>query len=116
MVAWRLFLAILAIQGVNPHAYRAERLAASPPRGWRSWIALVHEADQVKMEAAIDALHKKRPAPHGNKISLQDLGYSDVGLDGGWARCEGVNGSYHNAAGQLLVNTTKFPSSSDYLC
>ena len=73
----------------------------------------MHDADQVKMEAAIDALHKKHPVTHANKtqmVSLQDLGYSDVGLDGGWARCEGINGSYHDITGELLVNTTKFPS------
>merc|ERR1712185_6390 len=80
--------------------------ASPPPRGWRSWIALQHEADQAGMLASMDALHAKRRAG----FSLQDLGYADAGLDGGWARCEGVNGSYHDAAGRLLVNTTKFPS------
>eukprot|EP00937_MAST-01D_sp_MAST-1D-sp2_P000108 g108.t1 len=61
------------------------------------------------MLLAMDALHKPRPQLDP-PVSLQQLGYSDVGLDGGWARCEGVNGSYHDAAGQLLVNETRFPS------
>ena len=100
-------------QVLNTMPYREQKLAATPPRGWRSWIAFMHDADQVKMEAAIDALHKKRSVAHGNKtqmVSLQDLGYSDAGLDGGWARCEGINGSYHDITGQVLINTTKFPS------
>ena len=88
-------------------------LAKTPPRGWRSWIALVHEADQAAMQASMDALHKQRPlGPGGALVSLQDRGYTDVGLDGGWARCEGVNGSYHDAEGNLLVNSSKFPSFS----
>ena len=83
--------------------------STTPPRGWRSWIAFQHEADQSNMLAAMDALHKPRPhlVP---ACSLQQLGYSDVGLDGGWARCEGVNNSYHDATGHLLVNESRFPS------
>eukprot|EP01049_Picozoa_sp_SAG25_P014580 SAG25_NODE_2629_length_1481_cov_11.613603_1_plen_189_part_10 len=89
------------------------QLALTPPRGFRSWIAFQHAADQSKMEGAIDALHKRRPLGEGGKlVSLQDLGYADVALDGGWARCEGVNGSYHDESGQLLINATKFPSFS----
>lgn len=86
-------------------------LGKTPPRGWRSWIAYVHEADQTKMHLAIDSIHKQRTlGPDGKLTSLQDLGYTDVGLDGGWARCDGVNGTYHDEEGQLLTNTTKFPS------
>ena len=63
------------------------------------------------MEAAIESVHKPRPlGAGGKKVSLQDLGYRDVGMDGGWARCDGVNASYHDENGQLLVNTTKYPS------
>jgi len=89
----------------------SSQLAPTPPRGWRSWIAYQHHADQAKMEGAIAALHKKRPLGAGGApVSLQDLGYADVGLDGGWATCAGVNASYHDAQGKLLVNYTKFPS------
>eukprot|EP00966_Prymnesium_polylepis_P040479 939288-Prymnesium_polylepis.2 len=63
------------------------------------------------MEAAIESIHKRRPLGiDGKMTSLQELGYSDVGLDGGWGRCNGVNGSYHDAQRQLLINKTKFPS------
>lgn len=68
----------------------------------------------------MDAIHQRRPLGHGGKlVSLQDLGYADVGLDGGWARCEGVPGAsskgvpgrtYHDKHGNLLVNETLYPS------
>lgn len=85
------------------------QLGRVPPRGWRSWIAYVHDADQPKMEAAMDSIHKPRLFG-GKNTSLQDLGYVDVGLDGGWARCDGVNKTYHDAAGWPIVNHSKFPS------
>jgi hypothetical protein len=99
-----------AVRATSPGGF-PNQLALTPPRGWRSWIAFQHAADQSKMEAAIGALHKRRPLGESGKlVSLQDLGYADVALDGGWARCEGVNGSYHDEKGQLLINATKFPS------
>ena len=108
-LALALALGCPATLGWSPGGFPND-LGKTPPRGWRSWIAFVHEADQAKMLAAIESLHKPRPlGPGGKLVSLQDLGYTDVGLDGGWARCEGVNGTYHDAAGQLLINTTKFP-------
>ena len=102
--------AAAAVRATSPGGF-PNQLALTPPRGWRSWIAFQHAADQSKMEAAIGALHKRRPLGESGKlVSLQDLGYADVALDGGWARCEGVNGSYHDEKGQLLINATKFPS------
>tara|TARA_A100001015_G_scaffold257087_1_gene299521 strand:- start:1617 stop:2252 length:636 start_codon:yes stop_codon:yes gene_type:complete len=89
-------------------------ISAAPPRGWRSWIAFKHEADQTTMLEAMKSLVKQRPLGENNGlVSLQDLGYNDVGLDGGWALCEGVNRSYHDALGSLMINTTKFPSFLD---
>ena len=35
--------------------------------------------------------------------------FSRVGIDSGWAQCSGVNGSWHDAAGQPIVNKTSFP-------
>ena len=60
----------------------AAAASATPPRGWRSWIAFVHDLDQPRMLAAMDALHKPRPHLVPAK-SLQQLGFSDVGVDGG---------------------------------
>ena len=48
------------------------------------------------------------PLPGGG--SLAAAGFTDAGLDDGWEACgAGVNGSYHNAAGEPLVNTALFP-------
>ena len=33
-----------------------------------------------------------------------------MGIDSGWASCLGVNGSWHDAEGQPVVNLTSFPS------
>ena len=76
--------AVVPSLGWSPGGF-PNQLGKTPPRGWRSWIAFVHEADQHKMEMAIDSMSKKR-ALGGESRSLLDLGYSDVGLDGGWAR------------------------------
>merc|ERR1719401_2150442 len=47
----------------------------------------------------------------GRKTSLADLGYVSVGLDDGWQHCRGgVNGSFHDAEGNPLIDTRKFPS------
>lgn len=83
----------------------AKKLATKPPRGWRSWIAFTENVTQVDMEAAIDALHKKRD----DGISLLDLGYGDVAVDGGWSNCTGVNNSNHDHQGQIIIDDTKFP-------
>jgi hypothetical protein len=61
------------------------------------------------MEAAMESIHRPRQF-EGKIASLQDLGYIDVGLDGGWARCDGVNNTYHDTKGMPLVNRSKFPS------
>lgn len=86
-------------------AMASAKLATKPPRGWRSWIALKQDADQTLMESAIVAMTKKR----AGGVSLLDLGYSDVGLDGGWSRCDGVDGGNHDHNGRILTNETKFP-------
>jgi alpha-galactosidase len=47
----------------------------------------------------------------GLSVTLFDAGYIDVGVDDSWEACgTGVNGSYHDAAGRPLVNTTRFPA------
>lgn len=44
------------------------------------------------------------------KKSLLDVGYTRVGLDDNWQSCgEGVNGSFHDAAGRPLINPSRFP-------
>ena len=64
------------------------------------------------MEATINGMQKWRLAG----VTLQEIGYGDVGLDDGWSSCAGVSGSHHDSAGRLLVDTAKFPSLADHLC
>ena len=52
---------VLCLLTISSALAADDGLATTPPRGWRSWIAFVHEADQAKMLAAIESLHKPRP-------------------------------------------------------
>jgi hypothetical protein len=105
-------------------------LARTPPMGWRSWNAFGPLIDDAKMRAAADALcDTSRPVwGRTSPTSLRDLGrlqiappsrvgrhlclhagYASVGLDDGWQQCgAGVDGSFHDAAGDPLVNASKF--------
>jgi hypothetical protein len=107
--ALKMCAALLATASASSPGGFPNQLGRVPPRGWRSWIAYVHDADQQKMEAAMESIHRPRQF-EGKIASLQDLGYIDVGLDGGWARCDGVNNTYHDTKGMPLVNRSKFPS------
>eukprot|EP00937_MAST-01D_sp_MAST-1D-sp2_P005017 g5017.t1 len=72
--------------------------------GWRSWEAFYGNVNQPLIESVMDAM-----ANSSRGKSLLELGYSDVGLDDGWQDChKGVNGSFHDADGNPLVNS-KFP-------
>ena len=59
----------------------------------------------------MDATANRSRFVDGKKMSLADLGYISVGLDDAWQACgTGVNGSFHDAEGNPLVDTKKFPS------
>ena len=85
------------------------QLAARPPRGWRSWNGWGPDINQPLVMSMMDALLDHR---HG---SLASLGYTDVGLDEGWAACgAGVNGTYRNGTTEhVIVDKVRFPSLSD---
>ena len=91
----------------NPHRALLQQPAAArdrqaPPRlvGWRS---------------PRRCSSPTQPAATATSTSFAALGYSDLGLDDGWEACgTGVNGSYHDPTGKLLVNTTRFPSMTQY--
>lgn len=60
------------------------------------------------MEATMNAMVQ---AQNGTGISLFDLGFVSVGLDDAWQACgTGYHGSFHDARGNPLWNTTKFPN------
>ena len=81
-------------------------LGRTPQRGARTWNSVRQNINQSFLLATIDGLF----APIPGATSLFDAGYGDVGIDDAWEACgAGVNGSYHDAAGRPLVNTTRFP-------
>ena len=91
-------------------------LASTPPRGWRSWNAFGADVTQAKMEAAMDAMADRsrtlldRDGTTVRAASLADLGFVHAGLDDAWQACgAGVEGSFHDADGNPLVNGSRFP-------
>ena len=86
------------------------QLGQTPLRGWRSWQAVGGEVNQTFMEQVMAGLAKQRPLGAGGKlVSLAGVGYSDVGLDGGYFSKTGVNGSCHGSDHHLIINSN-FPS------
>lgn len=80
-------------------------LARLPPLGWRSWNSFGGSVTQDKMEAVMAAM-----VDTSRGVSLLSLGYEFVGLDDGWQACgTGVNGSFHDARGDPLIDNRKFP-------
>jgi alpha-galactosidase len=78
-------------------------LALTPPRGWRSWNALLMNVNQQAIDAQVDAI----TARVDGLPSLFELGYTHVGIDDGWESC--INGKYHDSSGRPLINKTRFP-------
>eukprot|EP00041_Stephanoeca_diplocostata_P010887 m.174394 g.174394 ORF g.174394 m.174394 type:complete len:444 (+) comp18328_c0_seq5:71-1402(+) len=93
--------------------------AVTPPMGWRSWNCMLNDISQIRIEQQIDAI-----VAHigGDNVSLASLGYNRIGIDGGWVCsgpasdepcvCGGVNGSYHNSAGNPVISSARFPNMS----
>jgi len=85
------------------------RPALTPPRGWRSFNCFKRAITQplILEQARILA---GATAPDDDRPSLLSLGFDRIGIDGGWMACgSGVDGSWHSAAGQPLVNRSTFP-------
>ncbi len=62
------------------------------------------------MQSQMDGLVSKKRFVDGVATSLQDLGYSDVGLDDNWQVCSTTNKyTYHDNQGRPIVNTKVFP-------
>ena len=100
---------LLSSCGWGPEPGFPNSLGRAPMRGWRSWQAVGDEVDQAVMERAMRGLAAARS--QGGGASLADIGYTDVGLDGGYFDAgAGVGGSCHDAGGHMIVNATKFPS------
>eukprot|EP00937_MAST-01D_sp_MAST-1D-sp2_P001784 g1784.t1 len=92
----------LALWAWGPEPGFPNSLGATPMRGWRSWQAVGGGVDQAAMERAMHGLRR---------CGLADVGYTDVGLDGGYFDAgAGVGGSCHDEDGHMIVDTAKFPS------
>ena len=80
--------------------------------GWRSWNCYGGNVDQTKMIGTMDRMAERVRVVDGQKTSLLDLGYNNVGLDDNWQACGTLNGqrAFHAADGTPLVNMQKFPS------
>lgn len=103
MKATHLVIATLAF--VHQSSALINNLARTPPLGWRSWNAYGGGVTQEKMEAVMEAF-----VEDSRGFSLKSLGYEFVGLDDGWQKCgAGVNGSFHDAHGNPIIDTKKFP-------
>ena len=102
-----LAFAVLSL-GLRMTLAAEDGLARLPPMGWRSWNCYQGDVSQEKMQRVVDAMVAKR---HGG-VSLQDLGYANVGLDDGWADCargrQGDKG-FHNPDHSLRINQKRFP-------
>eukprot|EP00664_Eupelagonemidae_sp_cell27_P007524 gene7524-8309_t len=58
----------------------------------------------------MDAMTRRSRKVGGTPTSLLDAGYANAGLDDNWQACgTGVKGSFHDADGNPLINTTTFP-------
>ena len=85
--------------------------AETPPMGWRSWNCFLVAIDHDVI------LGQARALAQG---PLLNAGYGRIGIDGGWTcqepatestcTCGGVNGSYHDAAGDPVVGKIRFPN------
>jgi hypothetical protein len=82
----------------------------------RSWNAFSNVINRTIIEKNMAAITVKAWTVHGKDapVSLADLGYVDFGIDEGWEMCNKTNpapgGLQHDAAGEPVVNTTRFPN------
>ena len=96
---------VLILISVSAGSALENGLARLPPLGWRSWNAYGGSVTQAKMEAVMRAM-----VDTSRGFSLKSLGYVFIGLDDGYQACgAGVNGSFHDERGELLIDKRKFP-------
>ena len=77
----------------------------APYIGWSSWNCYGFDITQQIIQSVVDAVAQPR---HGT--SLRQLGYMIIGLDDAWQACgDGIGGSFHDASGNPLIDTARFP-------
>ena len=82
-------------------------LGLRPPMGWRNFNAF-YNPSQVIMESMMDAMVDRSRSVGGQPTSLAEIGYTHMGLDGGWNRCFAENHTFHLADGTPVWNE-RFP-------
>ena len=103
-----LLAAVALLAAAGPRCVRSIKngLGITPPLGWRSWNQFEANIDQTLI---LDIATRHADASRGG-VSLASLGYRDVGIDDAWQDCgAGVGGGYHDAGGNPIVDTTRFP-------
>lgn len=99
-----LFLFITSARAID------NGLGLTPPLGWRSYNAFGGKINQSQMTSMMDEMVKKRSSTVGAPLmSLLDLGYKHVGLDGGWNYCFPENHTFHWASDGRPVWNAGFP-------
>eukprot|EP00729_Bicosta_minor_P007317 gene7317-8221_t len=106
--------AVLVLLAASPVAALNNGLGLTPPMGWRSWNCYGGNVNQTKMTVTMDRMTARTRKVNGKLKSLLDLGYNHVGLDDNWQKCGQLNGqrSFHDADGNPIIDTTKFPNMS----
>jgi alpha-galactosidase len=88
------FLVLALATGTRECEAGNNGMALTPPMTWRSWNQLgwyINESVLLTAAAGLtDTLRPIRGMPPGT--SLKDLGYSEVGMDEGWAVCPACQG------------------------
>jgi hypothetical protein len=119
----RVPLAAVVLAFVAPWAAALDNgRALLPVAGWSAWNTFSFHPTQELFEASMRALAQPRDrlgraanvsALGGPHKSLVDLGYVQANLDDAWQNCRaGANGSFHDSAGNPLINPKTFPNVS----
>ena len=87
-------------------------VGVAPLMGWRDWNQYGGDITQDIMISTMLAVAAHFP---GTNVSLASLGFRDVGLDDVWQQCGSygpMNWTYHDASGNPVVDTARFPNMS----
>jgi alpha-galactosidase len=106
-----MFIAVLA--SLTALASGADDgVGQKPLLGWRDWNQYGGGISQDIMLSTMYAIAAPFP---GTNTSLASVGFRDVGLDDVWQKCGSygpANYTYHDADGNPVVDTSRFPNMS----
>ena len=105
-----VYVALLGLLGAARAA--DDGVGITPLMGWRDWNQYGGDITADIMLATMRAVATPFP---GTNVSLKSLGFTDVGLDDVWQKCGSygpANYTYHDADGNPVVDTSRFPNMS----